>query len=40
LTDPKLQDVALLSARHAASADGLHELEGKKFNYWSKAWGL
>ena len=40
LTDPKLQDVALLSARHAASADGLHKLEGKKFNYWSQAWGL
>ena len=40
LTDPKLQDVAILSARHAASADGLHNLEGKKFNYWSQAWGL
>ena len=40
LTDPKLQDVALLSARHAASADGLHRLESKKFNYWSKIWGL
>ena len=40
LTDPKLQDVALLSARHAASADGLHKLESKKFNYWLQAWGL
>ena len=39
LTDPKLQDVALLSARHAASADGLHELEAKKFEYWLKTWG-
>lgn len=40
LTDPKLQDVALLSARHAASADGLHKLESKKFNYWLQTWGL
>ena len=40
LTDPKLQDVALLSARHAASADGLHNLESKKFNYWLQTWGL
>ena len=39
ITDPKLQDVALLSARHAASADGLHKLESKKFEYWLKTWG-
>ena len=39
ITDPKLQDVALLSARHAASADGLHKLESKKFEYWLKIWG-
>ena len=39
LTDPKLQDVALISARHAASADGLHKLESKKFKYWLKTWG-
>ena len=38
LTDPKLQDVALISARHAASADGLHKLESKKFEYWLKIW--
>ena len=38
LTDPKLQDVALISARHAASADGLHKLESKKFEYWLKTW--
>ncbi len=40
LTDPKLQDIALLSARHAASADGFHKLESKKFNYWSNLWGV
>ena len=40
ITDPKLQDISLLFARHAASADGLHTLEEKKFNYWAKKWGL
>ena len=40
ITDPKLQDISLLFARHAASADGLHALEEKKFDYWAKKWGL
>ena len=40
ITDPKLQDISLLFARHAASADGLHALEENKFNYWAKKWGL
>tara|TARA_Y100001935_G_C17279388_1_gene496600 strand:- start:318 stop:710 length:393 start_codon:yes stop_codon:yes gene_type:complete len=40
LSDPKLQDISLLFARHAASADGFHTLEEKKFNYWAKKWGL
>jgi uncharacterized protein (DUF1015 family) len=40
ITDPKIQDIALLISRHAASADGFHKNEGHKFNYWSNAWGL
>tara|TARA_B100001113_G_scaffold346270_1_gene336964 strand:- start:772 stop:1164 length:393 start_codon:yes stop_codon:yes gene_type:complete len=40
LTDPKIQDIAILAARHAAAADGFHKLEKKKFDYWCKAWDL
>tara|TARA_B100000941_G_scaffold113424_1_gene79703 strand:- start:81 stop:512 length:432 start_codon:yes stop_codon:yes gene_type:complete len=40
LTDPKIQDIAILAARHAAAADGFHRLEKKKFDYWVKAWDL
>ena len=40
LTDPKIQDIAILAARHAAAADGFHRLEKKKFDYWLKAWDL
>jgi|TARA_B110000967_G_scaffold208853_1_gene262520 hypothetical protein len=40
LTDPTIQDISLLSSRHAASADGFHKLESKKYDYWSKQWGL
>ena len=30
ITDPKIQDIAILAARHSASADGFHKLEKKK----------
>ena len=40
LTDPKVQDVALLAARSAASIDSLHKQEEAKYNYWFKAWGV
>ena len=40
LTDPKMQDIAILTARHSAAADGFHKLEKKKFEYWKKAWDL
>ena len=40
LTDPKIQDIAILAARHAAAADGFHKLEKKKFDYWVKFWDL
>jgi len=40
LTDPKIQDIAILAARHSASADGFHKLEKNKFDYWLKAWDL
>ncbi len=40
LTDSKLQDIAILAARHSASADGFHKLEKAKFNYWLQYWGL
>ena len=40
LTDPKVQDVALLAARSAASIDSLQKQEEAKYNYWFKAWGV
>ena len=40
LTDPKIQDIAILAARHAAAADGFHKLEKKKFDYSLTAWEL
>ena len=40
LNDPKIQDIAILAARHSASADGFHKLEKNKFDYWLKAWDL
>ena len=40
LTDPKVQDVALLAARSAASIDSLQNQEEAKYNYWFKAWGV
>ena len=40
LTDPKVQDVALLAARSAASIDSLQKQEEAKYNYWFKAWGI
>jgi len=40
LTDPKVQDVALLAARGAASIDTFHEKEEAKYNYWAKSWGI
>jgi|TARA_B110000008_G_C16846566_1_gene514961 hypothetical protein len=38
ITDPTIQDIALLAGRHMASADGFHELELSKFDYWSNEW--
>ena len=38
LTDPKIQDIAMLTARHSAAADGFHKLEKKKYDYWLKVW--
>ena len=35
-----MQDIAILTARHSAAADGFHKLEKKKFEYWKKAWDL
>ena len=40
ITDPKIQDISLIVARHAASADGFHQLENSKYSYWSQQWGL
>lgn len=40
ITDPKIQDISLIAARHAASADGFHKLENRKYTYWYKQWGL
>ena len=38
LTDPKIQDIALLESRHAAAADGFHDFECRKHEYWTKKW--
>ena len=38
LTDPTTQDIALLASRTAASADGLHYFENRKFEYWANRW--
>jgi hypothetical protein len=38
ITDPKIQDIALLVGRHMASADGFHVLESSKYEYWSNRW--
>ena len=38
LTDKKLKDVALLEAKHAASADTFHKKEKQKFNQWLELW--
>ena len=40
ITDPKVQDIALIASRHAASADGFHKLENKKYIFWYKKWGI
>jgi len=38
ITDPKVQDIALIIGRHIASADGFHSSESNKFKFWSKRW--
>ena len=38
ITDPKLCDICLLEAKHAAAADMLHHKEKHKLAYWDQAW--
>ena len=40
LTDFSTQDIALLASRNAASADGLHQSESRKYNFWAKKWSV
>ena len=40
ISDPKLQDIAILASRHAASADGFHVNEKKKYDFWLKNWDI
>jgi len=40
ISDPKLQDIAILASRHAASADGFHLSEKKKYDFWLKNWDM
>ncbi len=40
ISDPKLQDIAILASRHAASADGFHINEKRKYNFWSEKWDM
>ena len=38
ITDPKIQDIALIESRHAAAVDGFHAFECAKYDYWTKRW--
>ena len=38
ITDPKIQDIALIESRHAAAIDGFHAFECAKYDYWTKRW--
>jgi len=40
LTDHVIQDIALLASRTAAGADGLHDFENRKYQYWSQQWSI
>ena len=40
ISDPKLQDIAILASRHAASADGFNVNEKKKYDCWLKNWEI
>ena len=40
LTDHVIQDIALLASRNAAGADGLHDFENRKYQYWSQQWNI
>ena len=40
LTDHATQDIALLASRSAAGADGLHDFENRKYQYWSRQWNV
>ena len=40
LTDHTTQDIALLASRTAASADGFHHFEHKKYQYWFNMWAI
>jgi len=40
LTDHTTQDIALLASRTAASADGFHRFEHKKYQYWFNMWAI
>ena len=38
LTDHTVRDIALLAARNAAGADGLHKNEKKMYEFWYQKW--
>jgi len=40
LTNFTTQDIALLASRNAAGADGLHQSESHKYNYWAEEWNI
>jgi hypothetical protein len=33
-----IQELSLITAIEAASADGFHKIENKKYRYWNKLW--
>ena len=38
ITDPKVQDIALIESRHSAAVDGFHAFECAKYEYWLRRW--
>jgi hypothetical protein len=38
LTDHTVRDIALLAARNAAGADGLHKNEKRMYEFWYQKW--
>lgn len=38
ISSKSIQEIALIAAIEAASADGFHKIESKKYKYWNNKW--